>query len=120
MTPKIGMAKLKGSKAKKPKASVAGKSQVGRFGWRSAVHRSRMSLPVSRHSRNILRMRSSGVVAHLFDRYRWVWFRRGGGASAKSFLRRDVPVVPVPVTQYILRISVTFGICNVDFDAASK
>jgi hypothetical protein len=55
-TPNIGIAKLKGSKAKNPKASVAGSSQVGRFGCRSASHTSRRSLLLIRHSLNILRM----------------------------------------------------------------
>jgi hypothetical protein len=58
-TPNIGMAKLKGSKARKPKASVAGSSHVGRFGCRSAVHNSRRSLRLIRHSLNILRIMSS-------------------------------------------------------------
>jgi hypothetical protein len=65
-TPNAGMAKLKGSKAKNPKASVAGRSQVGRFGWRNAAHKSRASLPASRHSLKILRMVSSVVVGDSF------------------------------------------------------
>jgi hypothetical protein len=66
MTPSIGIAKLNGSSAKNPKASVAGSSQVGRFGWRNAAHKSRISLAVSRHSRKILRMPSSIGVYSLF------------------------------------------------------
>jgi hypothetical protein len=57
--PNTGIAKLKGSKAKKPKASVAGSNQVGRFGCRSASHSSRRSFPLIRHSLNILRIMSS-------------------------------------------------------------
>jgi hypothetical protein len=64
-TPNIGIAKLKGSKAKNPKASVAGSSQVGRFGCLSACHRSRRSLRLIRHILNILRIVSSLGFAYL-------------------------------------------------------
>src|ERR1700733_15713738 len=53
------MAKLKGSNAKNAKARVAGSSQVGRFGCRSASHTSRRSLRLIRQTFNILRIMPS-------------------------------------------------------------
>jgi hypothetical protein len=68
ITPKTGIAKLKGSNAKNPNASVAGSSQLGLFGWRNATHRSRRSLPVSRQSLKILRMPPSIVASRVGPR----------------------------------------------------
>jgi hypothetical protein len=69
-TPNTGIAKLKGSKAKNPNARVAGNSQVGRFGWHIAAHRSRRSLPANRQSLKILRMSPPIVFCRVLDRDR--------------------------------------------------
>lgn len=63
-TPNTGIEKLRGSRAKNPKASVAHSSQVGRFGCRSASHTSRRSLRLIRHSLNILRIMPSRGPAY--------------------------------------------------------
>jgi hypothetical protein len=70
ITPNTGIAKLKGSKAKNPKASVAGRSQLGRFGCRKATHTSQRSLRLVRHSLNILRIISSPGMPYLYFRRR--------------------------------------------------
>src|SRR5260370_10824215 len=116
--PKTGIAKLKGSKAKNPKARVAGSSQVGRFGWRNATHKRRISLPVSRHNLKILRIISSLGFAYLCStlciecRSVWIAFvpdhRESvrGGCGRNSLVRtlRKTNIAPLVVRATILDV----------------